>query len=90
MRVLAAAAAAAILAGCSGSRPSAGGRAVFERSCSGCHTITGHDTKAPGGDLRVAHLTAFQVASFARVMPVRPPLDRAETQAVARFVAGGR
>lgn len=80
---------AVLLAGCSGAPSSARGRVVFQRSCSGCHTLTGHDTNAPGGDLRVGHLTATEVASFVRVMPVRPPLDAADTRAVARYVAGG-
>ncbi len=80
--------ATALLAGCSGSHPTARGHAVFERSCSSCHTLTGHDTNVSGGDLRVGHLTAAEVASFVRVMPVRPPLGAADTRAVARYVAG--
>jgi mono/diheme cytochrome c family protein len=86
MRLLAALA-ALLLAGCSGGHQAARGRSIFERSCAGCHTLTGHDTSAPGGDLRAAHLGAADVASFARVMPVRPPLSAAEARAVGRYVA---
>jgi mono/diheme cytochrome c family protein len=63
------------------------GRRIFAASCASCHTTTGHDTQAPGGDLAVAHLTAAQVASFARVMPVRPALSRESILAVAAYVA---
>jgi mono/diheme cytochrome c family protein len=88
MRLLVAAAAAAMLvAGCSGSHTAARGRAVFERSCARCHTLAGHDTDAAGGDLRAGRLTAADVASFARVMPVDPPLSIADARAVGRYVA---
>ena len=63
------------------------GRKIFSADCGGCHTLTGHDTQAPGGDLGVAHLTAAQVASFARIMPVHPSLSRASILAVAAYVA---
>ena len=86
MRAVAAIALAA-LAGCGSGHSTARGRAVFVRACSGCHTVTGHDTGASGGDLRVAHLRADDVASFVAVMPVDPPLGRADTAAVARYVA---
>jgi mono/diheme cytochrome c family protein len=85
MRLLIAALAAVVLAGC-GDRHSARGGAIFARSCAGCHTLTGHDTNASGGDLRAGRLTVADVASFARVMPVTPPLDAADARAVARFV----
>jgi mono/diheme cytochrome c family protein len=88
MRVLAVAAAAALCAGCSGGHSTAHGRAVFERSCARCHTLSGHDTRAPGGDLRAGRMTSADVASFARVMPVHPPLSDADARAVGRYVAG--
>lgn len=75
-----------MLAGC-GSRSTARGRAVFQASCARCHTLTGRDTNAPGGDLRVGRLTVRDIESFVSVMPVDPPLGRADTRAVARFVA---
>ncbi|HEU5372112.1 MAG TPA: c-type cytochrome [Gaiellaceae bacterium] len=84
---LLAAAAVLLLTGCAGSRSAARGRAIFERSCAGCHTLTGRDTDAPGGDLRAARLSAGAVASFARVMPVHPPLTAADARAVGRYVA---
>jgi mono/diheme cytochrome c family protein len=81
------AAAVVLLAGCGARHSSTRGRAVFERSCAGCHTVTGHDTGAPGGDLRAGRLTAAEVASFARVMPVHPPLSAADARAVGRYVS---
>jgi hypothetical protein len=33
-------------------------------------------------------MTAADVASFARVMPVHPPLSDADARAVGRYVAG--
>jgi mono/diheme cytochrome c family protein len=87
MRIVAAAAAAVLLTGCSSGRSASGGRAIFERSCSRCHTLAGRDTNATGGDLRVGRLTVADIASFARIMPVHPPLDAAEARAVARYVA---
>jgi mono/diheme cytochrome c family protein len=78
--------AAALLAGCGGGHASSRGQEIFERSCARCHTLTGHDTRAPGGDLRAARLSVADVASFARVMPVDPQLDEADARAVARFV----
>ena len=86
MRVAPLVVCALLLAGCGG-RSTAHGRAVFERSCAQCHTLTGHDTNVPGGDLRVGRLTTAEIASFVRVMPIRPPLDARDTQAVARYVA---
>ncbi len=75
----------ALLSGCGGHGVS--GRAVFQRACSGCHTLTGHDTPVAGGDLGAGRLTAAQVESFARVMPVHPRLTRAQMRAVASYVA---
>ncbi len=76
------------MTGCAGRRtPAERGRAIFDRSCAACHTLSGHDTDAPGGDLGVGRLTASQVASFARVMPVDPPLDAADARAVGAYVA---
>ena len=86
MRLLAALT-ALLLAGCAGGHHAARGDAIFEHSCAGCHTLTGHDTSAPGGDLRTAHLGPADVASFARSMPVRPPLSAADARAVGRYVA---
>lgn len=62
------------------------GRAVFARSCSACHTLTGHDRVAIGGDLVHPYMTVADLASFARVMPVTPPLSHSEVTAVAKWV----
>ena len=87
MRTLAAVLLAATVAGCGGGHPASRGRAIFVRDCAGCHTLTGRDTSAPGGDLRVGHLDPDAIASFARVMPVDPPLDARDLRAVAVYVA---
>ena len=81
--------AVAVVAGCSSGRPASPGRAVFAQFCAQCHTVTGHDTNASGGDLRIARLSVASAASFTRMMPIHPRLDRQQTQAVARFVVGG-
>ena len=78
-------------AGCGSDRSSSAaqterGRAIFERSCSGCHTLTGHDTPARGGDLATAKLSVADIASFVRVMPVRLSSD--QVAAVAAYVHG--
>ena len=74
-----AAAGVLVLAGCGG--PS--GRQVFEANCARCHA----GPRPAGGDLRGFRLTAAEVESFARIMPVRRPLSDAELRAVARWVA---
>ena len=63
-----------------------GGHEIFTRSCAACHTLTGHESGAPGGDLAGTNLSVHDLASFARVMPVRPPLTPAQVDAVARYV----
>jgi mono/diheme cytochrome c family protein len=80
-----AAVAAVVLCGCSSNGTSAGAR-IFERSCAHCHTLTGHDTYADGGDLALGSLTTAQIASFTRVMPVQPPLSTGQTAQVARYI----
>lgn len=75
---------ALVAAGCGGHRVS--GRATFQRSCSGCHTATGHDTNVDGGDLAVGKLTVPEIESFGAIMPVRPKPTKAELHAVAEYV----
>lgn len=60
------------------------GRSIFATACAGCHTLTGHDSRAPGGDLAMAMLSARDIAGFVRVMPVH--LSRADVDAVAAYV----
>ena len=87
IRASCASALAATLAGCGGSSNALGrGHAIFTQRCSSCHTLTGRDTHADGGDLAVAHLSVADIASFARVMPLRPSLSRRDTLAVAEYV----
>jgi mono/diheme cytochrome c family protein len=76
------AAAVAVLAGCGG-HDRVSGRHVFETSCAGCHA----GAHPVGGDLRDMRMSAADVASFARVMPVHPRLTAAEIAAVAAYVA---
>ena len=64
----------------------ASGRQIYTRSCSTCHSLTGHDTHAPGGDLVNPNLSIADLASFARTMPVRPPLTIADFDRVARYI----
>ena len=87
MRTLAAIAFAAIVAGCGGGNQLLRGRVVFQHDCARCHTLTGRDTSAVGGDLRLGRLDAAAIASFARVMPVAKPLGAADIRAVAAYVA---
>jgi mono/diheme cytochrome c family protein len=74
------------LAGCGGGNSLARGHAIFTQRCSSCHTLTGHDTHADGGDLALPHLSVADIASFTRVMPLRRPLSRRDTLAVADYV----
>ena len=62
------------------------GRRIFAEQCAGCHTVTGHEQGAVGGDLVLAHLGEKDLASFARVMPTKRPLTPAETRAVAAYI----
>lgn len=74
------------LSGCGRhAKPTAGAR-IFARSCSGCHTLTGHDTQVAGGDLLPLSASVAQLESFVRAMPVRPRLTPAEIAVVARYV----
>src|SRR5437879_5791152 len=76
-------ASALALAGCGGHH-GATGSTIFQRSCAGCHTLTGHNTRTPGGDLAMTALGVADIAGFVRVMPVR--LNEEEIDAVAAYV----
>ncbi len=94
MRKLAAALAASALAavaGCDGRHATAPtqlqlGRRIYDRSCAACHTLSGHEHGAAGGDLAVADLTVDDIASFARIMPLTRPLTPTDVTAVARYI----
>jgi len=88
VRAVAVALLAFTAAGCGAHRDVTTGKAIFRRDCSSCHTLDGREHGAIGGDLVVAHLGVRALASFARVMPVRPRLDRADADAVARYIHG--
>jgi len=60
------------------------GRTVFAAVCAGCHTLTGHDSRAPGGDLAMAKLSTRAIVSFVHLMPVH--LTGANVSAVAAYV----
>lgn len=57
---------------------------MFAAACASCHTLTGRDTRARGGNLAIAELSPRDIASFVRVMPVR--LSPADVDAVAAYV----
>lgn len=83
---------AGLVAGCGRgtgtSPPFAQGRKIFALQCSACHTLTGHERGAVGGDLVLAHLRQRDLESFARVMPTKRPLTSAASRAVASYIAG--
>jgi mono/diheme cytochrome c family protein len=80
------------LTGCGASRHGADakvlrrGQMVFSGSCAGCHTLTGREHGAEGGDLKIRGFTVGDFASFARIMPARPRLSEADVQAVAEYL----
>ncbi len=84
MRAAVAAFLVLLVAGCGGKPSAIRGHEVFGRACARCHTLTGHDTSAPGGDLAVGHLDVAAVTSFTRQMPVR--LSGDDVRAVAAYV----
>jgi len=57
---------------------------VYAAACAGCHTLTGRDSRAPGGNLALARLSASDIASFVRVMPVQ--VSAAQVEEVAAYV----
>ena len=75
---------ALVATGCGGSHLS--GRAIYVHRCAQCHTLTGHDTGASGGDLVHPSLDLKTLESFTAAMPVRPKLSRGDVEAVARYV----
>lgn len=84
MRIFALVVVVAVLAGCGGTTTTDGGRYVFRRDCSHCHTLTGHDTISVGGDLAIGSLSIPVLASFVRAMPVR--LTHRDVAAVTAYV----
>jgi mono/diheme cytochrome c family protein len=62
------------------------GRAIFNRSCSPCHSLVGHEQGTSGGDLVYPQLTVVVIESFTRVMPMRSALSKSDVAAVAQWV----
>jgi mono/diheme cytochrome c family protein len=75
-----------VLAACGSPTALQRGHGIFERDCSSCHTLTGHETTVDGGDLAIARMSVADLVSFTRVMPVRKPLSDGDVRDVARYV----
>ncbi len=77
------------LSGCgaAGTAPRPSGKALFAANCSVCHSLSGRQSpRRQGGDLLGAHFSPQVMLQFAREMPVRRPLTRAELRAVSDYV----
>jgi len=61
------------------------GRRLFAGACGACHTLTGHDTHANGGDLGLLQMTQAQMLSFARIMPI-PKMSSDKLRNIVRYV----
>jgi mono/diheme cytochrome c family protein len=81
---------ASALAACGSPTAIQRGHGIFEKECSSCHTLTGHETSVDGGDLAIERMSVADIASFARVMPLKHPLSRADARAVALYVNARR
>ncbi|HET9103894.1 MAG TPA: c-type cytochrome [Solirubrobacteraceae bacterium] len=89
--VLATVALALVLVAC-GSSPAPvatpQGSALFKHNCSGCHSLTGHQSaRDQGGDLLAARLPHAVALQYAREMPVRRPLTHAQLEAIVDYIA---
>jgi mono/diheme cytochrome c family protein len=63
------------------------GRALFASACGACHTLSGVSSPAhQGGDLLGFHLSRQALLQFAREMPLRRPLTRAQLATVTRYI----
>src|SRR5437763_11928489 len=63
------------------------GKALFAHNCSLCHSLTGVESpKRQGGDLLHGRFSREVMLQFAREMPVRHRLSRAELRTVADYV----
>ncbi|MGI8505712.1 MAG: c-type cytochrome [Solirubrobacteraceae bacterium] len=77
------------LAGCGATSGARGpnGKSLFAQDCSACHSLSGRESpRRQGGDLLGARLSPGVMLQFAREMPVRRPLSRAELKAVTDYV----
>ncbi len=63
------------------------GRALFADACGTCHTLSGVNSPAhQGGDLLGFHVSRSVLLQFAREMPVRRRLTRAQFTTVVGYV----
>jgi mono/diheme cytochrome c family protein len=62
------------------------GAKVFRAECGGCHSLTGREHGAMGGDLAIPTLSVADIESFALQMPTPRPLSHEEARAVAAYV----
>jgi len=75
--------------GCGGSalRAPKSGAAVFQASCSSCHSLSGHANEhQQGGDLLGYAMSRAQLRQFTAEMPARHPLSPDQLQAVTDYV----
>ena len=64
------------------------GASVFATSCQGCHATTpAAAARRHRDDISAYRFTVGQIESFARVMPVHPPVRGRRLRAVAAYVA---
>jgi mono/diheme cytochrome c family protein len=73
----------------SGAGPGAAvsGHEVFARSCSLCHSLSGHSSpKQQGGDLLGARLRRPVLVQFTAEMPVKHRLTQPQLKAVVEYV----
>jgi mono/diheme cytochrome c family protein len=81
---------AGALAGCGGTSAAGppSGAKVFAKSCAGCHSLIGNESRhRPGGDLLAYRMSRQELVEFTREMPVRQPLTAAGLRAVVDYVA---
>jgi mono/diheme cytochrome c family protein len=81
---------AGALAGCGGTSAtgSPDGAKVFAKSCAGCHSLIGNESRhRQGGDLLAYRMSRQELVEFTREMPVRRPLSAAGLTAVVDYVA---
>ena len=85
---LAAAASAALLAGCgSGGHAGMSGRLLFGEACGACHSLSGvEDPRRQGGDLLDFHSSRTQLQQLAAEMPVSRPLTDTQLRTVVSYV----
>ena len=64
----------------------ADGRRLFARECAGCHSLTGREHGAMGGDLAIPLLAVRDLESFAAAMPTPDTVSAPQAHAIAVYV----